>query len=421
MKKVIYILLFPIFALLLFFVSSSYSQSCGPGPHWVDDCAAGTDTIDCDPSPYVEIEIEQPQNQCNGPFSIVTAAEVTPTIVRRSAPNSNGCTPPGHLCRMETEIVQLQLTGTSGPNAVKVTVGAGQGIGPLGSFLDSSKGTIIELPGDSLLAESCFDVFFEICIIGELFPPPGPDTIYLYNHQPHRICAIIDRVPPLCNTIYEPPLPPPCLGLFTDPRPGFGQKFANMRRAVHILPVELSSFTSIVNERNITLNWTTASEENNSGFEIERSKVNGQWSIIGYLNGQGNSNIAHNYSFEDRNLSSGRYNYRLKQIDYNGNFQYFDLQNEVVIGTPEKFSLHQNYPNPFNPTTKINYDIPKEGIVKLTIFDNNGREMKTLVNEFRTAGYYTTDFNALNLSSGVYYYKLQSNNFVATKKMVILK
>jgi len=130
------------------------------------------------------------------------------------------------------------------------------------------------------------------------------------------------------------------------------------------LPVELTSFTSTVNQRNVTLKWTTEREDNNSGFEIERgetSNVKGEtlndWNKIGFVQGQGNSNTIHPYSFEDKKLFSGKYKYRLKQIDYNGNFEYFDLLNEVVIGTPEKFSLSQNYPNPFNPKTVISYQL----------------------------------------------------------------
>jgi len=124
------------------------------------------------------------------------------------------------------------------------------------------------------------------------------------------------------------------------------------------LPVELSSFVSTVSDRDVKLNWTTANENNNSGFEIERSIVNSEWSKVNFVTGHGNSTVPQNYSYEDRNLSSGRYNYRLKQIDYNGDFEYYDLQNEVVIGIPEKFSLSQNYPNPYNPRTTINYEYP---------------------------------------------------------------
>jgi len=128
------------------------------------------------------------------------------------------------------------------------------------------------------------------------------------------------------------------------------------------LPVELSSFSSIISGRNVELKWTTSSEINNSGFEIERAlnTSNLKFSKIGFIAGAGNSNEVRNYSFIDRNLEKGNYKYRLKQIDFNGNFSYFNLNSDINIGVPDKFELSQNYPNPFNPVTKINYDLPFE-------------------------------------------------------------
>ncbi|MBL0106137.1 MAG: T9SS type A sorting domain-containing protein [Ignavibacteria bacterium] len=159
------------------------------------------------------------------------------------------------------------------------------------------------------------------------------------------------------------------------------------------LPVELSSFTSAVSGRDVSLNWSTATNP-------------------------------HSYSFTDRGLASGNYSFRLKQIDFNGNFQYYNLSNEVVIGTPDNFSLTQNYPNPFNPSTKISYSIPSEGKVSLSIFDMTGKEVKSLVNSEQTAGYYSVSFDGSSLASGVYYYRVTvtgQNNFVATRKMLLVK
>jgi hypothetical protein len=190
---------------------------------------------------------------------------------------------------------------------------------------------------------------------------------------------------------------------------------------VSTLPVEMSSFISLINGRDVTLNWTTASETNNSGFEIERSIVNGEWSKIGFVNGNGTTSSPMNYSFLDKNLNAGLYNYRLKQLDFNGNFSYYNLNHEVNIGIPVKFDLSQNYPNPFNPTTKINYDLPYDGKVTLRILDISGREVSTLVNEFQLAGYYTTSFNGNNLSSGIIFYTLTSKDLVITKKMLLVK
>lgn len=187
------------------------------------------------------------------------------------------------------------------------------------------------------------------------------------------------------------------------------------------LPVELSSFVSSTSGSNVTLNWTTASEINNSGFDIERSSVSGTWSKVGNVSGNGTSTISNSYSFTDRNLASGSYSYRLKQIDFNGNFEYFNLSSEVIVGIPVKYDLSQNYPNPFNPSTKINYALPTDGQVSIKIFDMSGKEVMSLVNEVKTAGYYSVNFNASNLSSGIYFYSLSAADFTATKKMMLVK
>jgi hypothetical protein len=186
------------------------------------------------------------------------------------------------------------------------------------------------------------------------------------------------------------------------------------------LPVDLTSLTANVNEKNVTLNWTTASEINNSGFDIERAKA-GVWTKVGFAEGNGNTNGIRNYEFTDRNVNSGKYNYRLKQIDFNGNFEYFNLANEVEVGIPDKFSMSQNYPNPFNPNTKIAFGLPKDGNTVLKIYDMNGKLVRTLINDFRAAGYYTIDFNASDISSGVYFYKLENNGISKVMKMTVVK
>ena len=187
------------------------------------------------------------------------------------------------------------------------------------------------------------------------------------------------------------------------------------------LPIELASFVSSVSGRNVDLKWATSEETNNSGFDIERSSVNGSWSKIGNVTGNGTTSSGHSYSYTDRNVASGNYNYRLKQIDFNGHFEYFNLTGEVNVGIPTKFELSQNYPNPFNPSTKINFDLPTDGKVSLKIFDMSGKEIMTLVNEVKTAGYYSVSFNASSLSSGVYFYRLTADNFTSTKKMMLVK
>jgi hypothetical protein len=190
------------------------------------------------------------------------------------------------------------------------------------------------------------------------------------------------------------------------------------------LPVMLASFTSVVTGQNIKLNWVTALEQNNSGFDIERKTLTGNFAKVGFLQGHGTVTIPTNYSFEDKNLQTGKYSYRLKQIDNNGNFEYHNLSGTVEIGIPAKFNLSQNYPNPFNPVTKINFDLPKDANVKITVFDISGREIRTLVKEFKTAGYYTVQFDASGISSGVYFYRLMTDGdikSVITKKLVLVK
>jgi hypothetical protein len=191
------------------------------------------------------------------------------------------------------------------------------------------------------------------------------------------------------------------------------------------LPVELNSFVSETKTNTVNLKWSTSSEENNSGFDIERSTVKGQtpgeWIKISFIQGHGTTSSQINYEFIDRNLNSGKYKYRLKQIDFNGNFKYYVLANEVVIGSPEKYELSQNYPNPFNPVTHLGFGISNSGFVSLKVYDVLGNEIKTLVNEIKPAGYYEVEFNGSNLPSGIYYYKIETESFSQVKKMMIVK
>jgi len=195
-----------------------------------------------------------------------------------------------------------------------------------------------------------------------------------------------------------------------------------------VLPVELASFTSTVhNNRDVKLNWQTVTEMNNSGFEIERTlkSENEQWNKIGFVTGNGTTNNQNIYVYEDKNLSSGSYKYRLKQIDFNGNYEYKNLSNEVIIGKPNSFELSQNYPNPFNPSTKIVFSLPFDSKVTLKIFDITGKEIRTLLNEFKSADFYVVDFNAGELPSGIYFCKISaqsdSKDFAKTIKMILSK
>jgi len=194
------------------------------------------------------------------------------------------------------------------------------------------------------------------------------------------------------------------------------------------LPVELSSFNSESELNNVTLNWSTSSEENNAGYDIEKtifnfqsSMFNDNWSKAGFVNGNGNTNNMSNYTFTDKNLQSGKYKFRLKQTDFNGNFKYYELSNEVTIGVPDKFYLSQNYPNPFNPTSNLEFGISELGFVSLKVYDGLGNEVAVLVNESKAPGYYNVQFDGSKLSSGIYFYRLESNGLVQTKRMMMVK
>lgn len=208
----------------------------------------------------------------------------------------------------------------------------------------------------------------------------------------------------------------------------------------HPLPVELISFSAFNSNNNIVLNWSTASELNNYGFEIQRSVDNRQltvgsqeWDVVGFVNGIGTTTEINNYSFVDYNITSGKYSYRLKQIDFNGNYQYSqEVEIEIL---PSEFILYQNYPNPFNPTTTIEYSIPQAADayyastthVLLKVFDILGNEVSTLINEFKSPGKYEVQFNAADLPSGVYFYHLFAESFgtagvySSIKKLIVLK
>ncbi|MBK7632121.1 MAG: S8 family serine peptidase [Ignavibacteriales bacterium] len=191
------------------------------------------------------------------------------------------------------------------------------------------------------------------------------------------------------------------------------------------LPVELTSFSATTIGNNVKLSWNTATEVNNYGFEVERSVVKGEWNKIGFVNGNGNSNSPKDYSFVDDFAGkpayrTGRYSYRLKQIDNDGQFEYSKTI-EVDMNGVKKYELTQNYPNPFNPTTTISYILPQTGMVKLTLFNILGQQIRTIVNEFKESGTHTINFEASELNSGMYIYKIESGSFTQTRKMTLMK
>lgn len=189
-----------------------------------------------------------------------------------------------------------------------------------------------------------------------------------------------------------------------------------------VLPVELTSFTAKSSTNQVNLTWTTATEINNSGFEIQKSTDGSEFVSVGFIKGNGTTTEPKAYSFVDNHLNNvtGKLYYRLKQIDYNGAFNYSEIV-EVVIDLPLEYSLNQNYPNPFNPSTKIKYSVPEQNLVSIVVYGVTGEEIATLVNEVKEAGKYEIEFNALQLSSGVYFYRMTSGDFTSVKKLSVLK
>lgn len=192
-----------------------------------------------------------------------------------------------------------------------------------------------------------------------------------------------------------------------------------------IIPVELTSFKAITGTNSVTLEWTTATETNNQGFFVERKTTETDYMTLGFVEGKGTTVQTQNYSYVDVGLSSGTYQYRLRQVDYDGTTSYSDVV-EVEVEVPTEFSLSQNYPNPFNPSTMIVFTLPTDAVVTLKVFDVLGQEVATLLNKELAAGKHETLFDATKYNSGVYLYRIEAKGkdgreFNSVKKMLLLK
>ena len=188
-----------------------------------------------------------------------------------------------------------------------------------------------------------------------------------------------------------------------------------------IVPVELVSFNYELLSGLVKLSWITATEINNIGFEVLRSEIRkDDWKKVGFVPGFGTTTEYRSYNFLDESVAPGNYSYRLKQIDFSGEFEYSD-EIEVEVNFPDKFSLEQNYPNPFNPSTIIQYAVSSKQLVQIKVFDVLGNEIMTLVDEEKSEGTYEVEFSAEGLSSGIYIYKMQAGSFVDIKKMSLVR
>ena len=184
------------------------------------------------------------------------------------------------------------------------------------------------------------------------------------------------------------------------------------------LPVELTSFAAKAQGTTVNLMWETKTEIDNNGFEIERNS-HGTWQKIGFVEGHGTANSPKYYTFTDKNATGNKIQYRLKQIDNDGTFDY---SHEVEVElNPVQFALYQNYPNPFNPSTVIRYALPVAGVVTIDVFNALGEKVATLINRQVEAGYHEVSFDAATLPGGLYFYKINSGDFTSVKKMVMVK
>jgi hypothetical protein len=187
------------------------------------------------------------------------------------------------------------------------------------------------------------------------------------------------------------------------------------------LPVELTSFTSKLLNDKVQLNWVTKTEVNNYGFNVERRINEDEWNTIGFVEGDGTTTESKEYSFSDKDIYTGvkEFQYRLKQIDNDGSFEYSEVLEVEIV--PAQFELFQNYPNPFNPNTTIRFSLPEATQLKITIYNMLGELVDTIADGTYEAGYHKVTFDASNLSSGAYIYRIESPAFVQVKKMVLIK
>jgi len=190
------------------------------------------------------------------------------------------------------------------------------------------------------------------------------------------------------------------------------------------IPVELTSFTAAADFGVVELQWITATETNNQGFEVQRSS-GGEFETIAFVNGYGTTTQTQVYTYTDRSVNVGSYSYRLKQLDFDGTFEYSSVV-EIEVPAPTVFALDQNYPNPFNPSTMISFRLAVDSKVSMTVFNVLGQEVASLFNGNLVAGSHQVNFDAASLNSGVYMYRIEASgidgtNFVDVKKMILTK
>ena len=191
------------------------------------------------------------------------------------------------------------------------------------------------------------------------------------------------------------------------------------------VPVEMTAFAANQIGNNVELKWQTATETNNNGFDIQRSYDNKQFISVGFVKGNGTTSEKCSYSFTDTKPENSVCYYRLKQKDFNGKFEYSKVI-EVRFQNEVSFNLEKNYPNPFNPSTNIRFNIPVDANVRIAVYNSLGQVMGNAANGFYQAGNHIINFNAANLTSGIYYYTITAKGingaeYVKTEKMMLMK
>lgn len=277
-------------------------------------------------------------------------------------------------------------------------------------------------------------MIFNVAPVDPFSYPTKGDVMYRYGSDPFALAATFDVPTNLgvfsCWLPATTQGPPPLNQNFLEVRihcyNALDASSAVMFDLVQVwtdepcTPVELSSFIAKVKNNHVILNWQTATEVDNYGFEIERSSSKKNWEKIGFVNGSGNSNAPKEYRFVDNTGMNDKYTYRLKQIDANGRFTY-SKEVEVELEAPTSYVLEQNYPNPFNPSTIISYQLPIQSAVKIEVFNLIGENVATIVDGIKDAGYYEVEFNASSLSSGIYIYRINAGNFSSNRRMMLIK
>jgi aminopeptidase N len=260
-------------------------------------------------------------------------------------------------------------------------------------------------------------VFFQMPLQIAINYSSGPsDTLKVFNNVNNQLFTF--------NVTRQP------LSVVFDPKNNIVLKMAALTQ-VAPMPVELTTFSAEVKPGLVILKWKTASEINNSGFEIERAKVNENIDVInpkqilfetiGFVNGSGSSTTTKDYSFTDHISSFGNYVYRLKQVDLNGKYTYSSNVQVAAGAKPSSFTLNQNYPNPFNPSTTIRFEVPKNSRIKLTVYNMIGEAVRVLTDANFEEGVYEKTFDAKDMASGVYIYELKTDDVLLRQKMVLQK